>query len=261
MLIVKRCRQRIWSKIKYSQNISFREEKIQRSITYFRNNCHNNDDFRMRENKWIRNLILLKYHNNINYRLENNTLASRRTLNKYHNNLDFQNQYEEREKTRVLQRYHSDHSLRLKMIQNASYSYRNNNTLMKRNLKQLYNQRRRILKKYSSIQSHMCTLKHRNLYLASVEKFRKIIKEGPAYVCISCGIALFRHQVLPFIEEKYLKQNMSLEMTTYIQSCLKNTFSSEQRWICKLCSDKIKKQRLSSRALMNKLEVCEIPSE
>ncbi|CAF2044561.1 unnamed protein product [Rotaria magnacalcarata] len=206
MLIEKQCRQRIWSKIKYSQNTSFREDKIQRSITYIRNNCHNNDDFRMRENKRIRNHILLKYRNDINYRLENNTLASRRILNKYHNNLDFRNQYKEREKIRVLQRYHSDHSIRLKMIQNASNLYRNNNTLMKRNSRQLYKQRKRILKKYSIVQSHTCTLKHRNLYIESVKEFRKIIKEGPDYICISCGISLFRHQVLQFFEEKYLKK-------------------------------------------------------
>ncbi|CAF4491580.1 unnamed protein product, partial [Rotaria socialis] len=34
-----------------------------------------------------------------------------------------------------------------------------------------------------------------------------------------------------------------------------------KKWICRLCSAKIKKQQLPSRALLNKLEVCEIPSQ
>ncbi|CAF4713997.1 unnamed protein product, partial [Rotaria sp. Silwood2] len=50
-------------------------------------------------------------------------------------------------------------------------------------------------------------------------------------------------------------------MSEYIPSYFIDTSLSEHRWICRLCSDKIKKQQLPSRALLNKLEVCQIPSE
>ncbi|CAF5032239.1 unnamed protein product, partial [Rotaria sp. Silwood1] len=91
--------------------------------------------------------------------------------------------------------------IRLKTIERAMNWYHKNNTLMTRNSRQLYNQRRRILKKYATFQSHKCTLKQNNLYTQNLKEFQKIIREGPDYVCLSCGLALFRNQVIPFVEE------------------------------------------------------------
>ncbi|CAF4691714.1 unnamed protein product, partial [Rotaria sp. Silwood2] len=194
----------------------------------------NNNDFRIHEKKWIKTHILLKYHNNTKFRVENNTHASRRILNKYHNNSEFRNQYEARLKKQVSKKYKSDPMIRLKTIERAMNWYHKKNTLMTRNSRQLYNQRRRILKKYVTFQSHKCTFKHTNIYRENLKEFRKIIREGPDCVCISCRLALFRNQYSPPIEQK---------------------------WICKLCSGKIKKRQMPSRAVVNKLKVCDVPSE
>ncbi|CAF3414137.1 unnamed protein product, partial [Rotaria sp. Silwood2] len=240
-------------------------------------------NFRIHEKKRIKKYILLKYHNNTKFRVENNSHASQRilnkyhnnttfrnkiksrskihTLNKYHNNFDFRNQYKARAKTEVLKKYYTNNSIRLKMIQRALNSYRSNNTLITRKSRQLYNQRRRILKKYASIQSHKCTLKHSNLYKQNLKEFRKIIREGPDYVCLSCGLALFRNQVIPFVKDKYINEKISYEIKKHIQSYLKYSSSTEQKWICKSCSDKIKKRQMPSRSVVNKLKVCDVPSE
>ncbi|CAF3314536.1 unnamed protein product [Rotaria socialis] len=118
---------------------------------------------------------------------------------------------------------------------------------MTRNLRQLYNQRRCILKKDATIQSHQCILKHGNLYIQNIKEFRKIIQNGPDYVCISCGLALFRNQVIPFIKEKYIKESMTFEVKKKIRSYFNHISFTEQQ--------------LPSRVLLSKLEVSEIPSE
>ncbi|CAF5157042.1 unnamed protein product, partial [Rotaria magnacalcarata] len=236
------------------------KHKTQSKIIYL-NKYHNNSVFRDKLITQSKINILNKYHSNSDFRNKLITQSSITILNKYHNDIDFRNEYKARMRTAVLKRYYTDNSIRLKMIQDALNWYRRNNTLTRQQSRQFYNQRRRILKKYSIIESHKCTSKHKNLYMENFKKFRNIIQEGPDYICISCGIALFRNQVVPFIEEKYLKQNMSFEMKEYIPSYFIDISSSELKWICRLCSDKIKKQQLPSRALLNKLEVYEIPAE
>jgi len=164
-------------------------------------------------------------------------------------------------KTQVLKRYYTDNSIRLKMIQHALNWYQNNNTIKRQNSRQLYNQRRRIIKKYATFQSHKCTFKHKHLYKEKLKEFRQGTQEGPYYACISCRLALFRNQVRPFVERKYIKENMSLEIKKSIQSYFNYTSSSPQKWICRLCSDKIKKRQMPSRSLANKMKVCDVPSE
>ena len=51
------------------------------------------------------------------------------------------------------------------------------------------------------------------------------------------------------------------EIKKNIQSYLNHSFLTEKKWICKSCSDKIKKRQMPSRAIVNKLKVSEIPSE
>ncbi|CAF4358255.1 unnamed protein product, partial [Rotaria sordida] len=54
---------------------------------------------------------------------------------------------------------------------------------------------------------------------------------------------------------------MTNEIKKHIQSYFDYSSSKEQKCICKLCSDKIKKRQMPSRAIVNKLKVCEVPSE
>ncbi|CAF4168907.1 unnamed protein product, partial [Rotaria sordida] len=216
-----------------SKDNLFRKRESERVTVIFQKKYTNNSNFREKEKTRSRTHGLEKYRKYVSFRQEKKQRSKTYILNKYHNNSDFRN----RTKTEVLRKYYTDNSIRLKMIQRALNSYRSDNTLMKRNSRRLYNQRRRILKKYTIIQSHKCTIKRRDLYINSLNRFRQINREGPDYICISCRLALFRNQVVPFVEQ------------------------NQSKWICKLCSDKIKKQQMPSRAIVNKLKVCAVPSE
>ncbi|CAF4197122.1 unnamed protein product [Rotaria sordida] len=233
--VLKSTRQSSWFHKKYSQDNLFRKRESERVTAIFQKKYTNNSNFREKEKTRSRTHGLEKYRKYITSRQEKKQRSKTYILNKYHNNSDFRN----RTKTEVLRKYYTDNSIRLKMIQRALNSYRSDNTLMKRNSRRLYNQRRRILKKYTIIQSHKCTIKHRDLYINSLNRFRQIIREGPDYICISCRLALFRNQVMPFVEEKYIKQNMTNEIKKHIQSYFDYSSSKEQKWICKLCLDKI----------------------
>ncbi|CAF3088726.1 unnamed protein product [Rotaria sp. Silwood2] len=246
---------------KYNNDKSFRNKAKSRSKHVLFNKYHNNINFREKVKTKSNNHILNTYHNNLDFRKQVIAQSNMNILNKYHTNSDFRNKYKANMKSQALNRYYTDNSIRLKIIQRALNSYHSNNTLMTRKSRQLYNQRRSILKKYASIQSHKCTLKHSNLYKQNLKEFRKIIREGPDYVRLSCGLALFRNQVIPFVKDKYIKENMSYETKEHIQSYFMHSSSRELKWICKSCSDKIKKRQMSSRAIMNKLKVCNVPSE
>ncbi|CAF4528876.1 unnamed protein product, partial [Rotaria sp. Silwood2] len=246
---------------KYHRDMIFRQKVKARSKCILFNKYHNNTDYRNKVIAQSNVNVLNKYHTNSDFRKKVIAQSNMNILNKYHTNSDFRNKYKENMKSQVLNRYYTDNSIRLKMIQRALNSYHSNNTLMTRKSRQLYNHRRRILKKYASIQSHKCTLKHSNLYKQNLKEFRKIIREGPDYVCLSCRLALFRNQVIPFVKDKYIKENMLYETKEHIQSYFMYSSSRELKWICKSCSDKIKKQQMPNRAIANQLKVCEVPSE
>ncbi|CAF4536932.1 unnamed protein product, partial [Rotaria sp. Silwood2] len=246
---------------KYHNDKIFCEKtKIQSRNNSFRK-YHSNTTFRNKIKTKSKIHILNKYHDNSDFRNQLKTKSKIHVLNKYHNNLNFRNQYKAHSKKRVSKKYKSDPMIRMKTIERAMNWYRKNNTLMRQNSRRLYNQCKRILKKYNAIQNHKCIFKHRNLYMNNLNRFRQITKEGPDYVCISCRLALFRNQVIPFVEEKYIKQTMSDEIKKHIQSYFMYSSSRELKWICKSCSDKIKKRQMPSRAIMNKLKVSNVPSE
>ncbi|CAF4845102.1 unnamed protein product [Rotaria sp. Silwood2] len=203
---------------KYHNDKIFCEKtKIQSRNNSFRK-YHSNTTFRNKIKTKSKIHILNKYHDNSDFRNQLKTKSKIHVLNKYHNNLNFRNQYKAHSKKRVSKKYKSDPMIRMKTIERAMNWYRKNNTLMRQNSRRLYNQCKRILKKYNAIQNHKCIFKHRNLYMNNLNRFRQITKEGPDYVCISCRLALFRNQVIPFVEEKYIKQTMSDEIKKHIQS-------------------------------------------
>ncbi|CAF4211561.1 unnamed protein product, partial [Rotaria sordida] len=258
-------------------------KKVERTINYFRDKYHNNIHFRENQKTRIKKKNSFKYRNDKKYREEvkakkkkhifnkyhSNTQFRERfkskskfhILTKYHTNSNFRDQYKLRMKSQVLKKYYTYNSIRLKMTQRALNWYRNNNTIMRQNSRRLYNQHRRILKKYTVRQSHQFAVIHRNLFMNNLNRFRQIIQEGPDYVCLSCRLALFRNQVVPFVEQKYIKQNMSDEIKKSIQTYFNYSSSSQSNWICKLCSDKIKKRQMPSRAVVNKLKLCDVPCE
>ncbi|CAF4185611.1 unnamed protein product, partial [Rotaria sordida] len=54
---------------------------------------------------------------------------------------------------------------------------------------------------------------------------------------------------------------MSDEIKKRIQTYFNYSSSTQSKWICKLCSDKIKKRQMPSRAVVNKLKLCDVPRE
>ncbi|CAF2920230.1 unnamed protein product, partial [Rotaria sp. Silwood2] len=72
---------------------------------------------------------------------------------------------------------------------------------------------------------------------------------------------MFRNQVIPFIENKHKKQNLLDEIQKNVQPYFRDSLATQRHWICKLCSDKLKKGQMPNRAIVNKLEVCKVPSE
>ena len=246
---------------KYHTNTQFRLENIARSKINMLSKYHTNTQFRLESIVRSKVNMLSKYHTNTKFRLESIARSKINMLSKYHINTQFRNEYKANTKQRDMKKYYSDDTFRLKMTAKALGSYHSNCTPEKQNQRRLYDQSRRIMKKYVIIQSHSCQVKHRTLYINNLQSFRKLNREGPDCICIVCRLSLFRNQVIPYIQEKYIKENMSYELKGRLKSYLKDACLTGERWICKSCSDKIKKHQMPSRAIKNKLEVSDIPPE
>ncbi|CAF3680078.1 unnamed protein product, partial [Adineta steineri] len=246
---------------KYNNNKEFREKEKTRITKSTIERYSNNENFREKEKIRMKRQMFNRYHMNMNFRQQQKLRSNENVLFKYRNDVAYQKNIKEYARKQGFTKYVSDNSKRLKKIQYAINFYRNNYTPNIQKQRQLYNQRRRIIKKYNIVQSYSCVLKHQNLYIKNLKIFRDVIQEGPDYTCRVCGLALFRNQVIPYIEEKYITKNMSFEMKERIQCYLNNSSSIEETWICRSCSDKIKKKEMPSRAIVNKLEVSDVPSE
>ncbi|CAF1529758.1 unnamed protein product, partial [Adineta steineri] len=246
---------------KYNNNEEFREKEKTRNRKSATEKYNNNKNFHEKEKIRKKKEMFNRYHINKNFRQQQKLRSNQNILFKYRNDPVYQKNIKEYAKRQAFSKYVSDNSKRLKKIQYAINFYRNNYTPNIQKQRQLYNQRRRIMNKYLIAQSHNCVLKHRNLYIKNLKIFRDVIQEGPDYTCRVCGLALFRNQVIPYIKEKYITKNMSVEMKERIESYLNNSSLIEDTWICISCSDKIKKKAMPSRAIVNKLEVSDVPSE
>ena len=242
---------------KYRMFVDFREKRkdqIRRKYQMFA-------EFRNKRITRIKAYGFDKYHNNISFRSLCKSRTGKNMLKKYHHDAEFRMKYKEQMREKVLRKYRTNHLKRLRMINQALNHYRMNYTPMIQTQRRLYNQKRRILKKYIAIQSHVCKVKHSDLYMKNLNKFRELNCEGPDYICVCCRLALFRNQVMPYSEEKYTKKTMSYEIKERIQSYSTDSSIRNKIWICRYCSDKLKRGQTPSRAIVNKLETREIPSE
>lgn len=161
----------------------------------------------------------------------------------------------------MLKRYHSNYQIRSKVIQQALERYRRRCSCSERQRKRIYDESRRILKKYVVMQSRVNVTKCRALYNNLLKRFRQMSKEGPDYICIICRLALFRDQVLVFVEGKYVEKGMSKKAKNLVKSYLPDNYETETNWICKSCSTKLRRKQMPCRAVVNDLEVCDIPPE
>ena len=242
---------------KYEVNKDFRERlKIQMKRRY-----QMYIEFREKYKRRMKIEVLKKYHSNENFRKLFNIRAKRRFFEKYHNDKEFRENYKRKTNQRLVKKYNSDSSIRLKKIVQTLKHYRLTYTPMKQNQRRLYNQSRRIINKYRVNQSHKCKFQHRDLYLKYLKEFREKNQDGPDYICISCRLALFRNQVIPFVEEKYINEDMPYELKEKIQSYIAHQTINNRKWICRYCSDKIKKGQMPSRCIENKLEPSDVPDE
>ncbi len=166
---------------KYSNSSRFYNEYKVRSKKYIFNKYHTDRVFREKNNSRARKHILNKYYTNKIFRQEYKTRAKKRILDKYHTDTIFREKFKARANKHVLKRYNSDNSIRLKMIERSLNFYRTNRTFLRQNRRRLYNQNRRIMKKYNAFQGHNSSITHRNLYVNNLKAFRKLIREGPDY--------------------------------------------------------------------------------
>ena len=189
-------------KRKYQMFVDFRE-KLKNQIRRKYQMCA---DFRKRRMTRINAYYFNKYHNNVSFRSLCRSRTKENMSKKYHYNEEFRIRHKTQMKERVMQKYRTDNLQRLKMINQALNHYQVTYTPMKQTQRLLYNQKRRIMKKYLAMQSHDCQVKHSNLYTQHLKEFRQLNSEGPDYICISCRLTSFRNQVIPYIEGKYKKR-------------------------------------------------------
>ncbi|CAF2986017.1 unnamed protein product [Rotaria sp. Silwood2] len=228
-IVLKSTRQSSWFHKKYSQDNLFRKRESERVTAIFQKKYTNNSNFREKEKILSRTHGLEKYRKYVTFRQEKIQRSKTYILNKYHNNMEFRNTH----KGNVLGKYNSNERTRMRMILQALNSYKKSYSPMMQKQRRLYNQYRRVLNKL----------------------FRKVNREGPDCICIVCRLSLFRNQVIPYVEEKYIKTNMTVETKERIESYSNKSLPTEKEWICKTCSHKIKKGQMPSRSLLNKLKI------
>ena len=211
------------------------------------NKYYSNNMFRVNHNA----LLLDKYHSNDMFRVNHNA----RLLVKYHSNEQFRMNHN----ARLLDKYHSNQLFRRSVINKAVTNYLNNIDLRRRQQIE-YKHARRIFRKYVSL--NLTTLnKYRAKYIVTLRSFRKYATEGPDCVCTVCLLTFFRDQVISCVKYKYLEKCKSKETLQRIKSYLYSISRPITQWICRFCSEKLKKQQMPSRAIINQLEVSPIPTE
>ena len=161
-----------------------------------------------------RNWFIEKYRSNESFRKENIAKVSDVVFKKYHNQQECRDIFRQR----MLRRYHSNDAIRTKTIQKALERYQRQCSSIERERRRKYDQSRRILKKYIALQTSSCATKCNDWYKKHLDSFRKLSKEGPDYVCVICRLTLFRNQVLPFVEEKYVKKEMISQVNNFSTS-------------------------------------------
>ena len=246
----------IKSRAKSSDELTRKSERrchVQK--TSFKRKYQTASSFRRKHIQMNKSALLSRYHANDGFRLLHISRCSNRINKQYHSNDRFRAEHN----ARLLEKYHSNDTFRRKMIERSMNNYQKNSD-WKHQSQRKYQQARRIVQKYALFSS-MHREKHRSEYHVHLQSFRWQIKEGPDRVCSVCRLTFFRNQVLPCREEKYFKRDQAQETAERIRSCLNSTCQPERQWICRFCSEKLKQQQTPSRAIINRLEVGEIPME
>lgn len=79
-----------------------------------------------------------------------------------------------------------------------------------------------------------------------IQKFTKILKKGPIFVCVICNRCLYARTALSYDPEKY-DTNMA-KLAHQVSACQKSH-------ICKSCHSSLKKSQISAKAVSKLLEI------
>ena len=85
----------------------------------------------------------------------------------------------------------------------------------------------------------------------NIEKFHKKIQHGPVYFCVVCNRMLYRSCVKLFSIEKYPKPDLFTDLKS----------ADDRKYICHTCHLKAMKNLVLCQAVINKMELAEIPPE
>ena len=87
---------------------------------------------------------------------------------------------------------------------------------------------------------------------STIQTFRSKIKEGPTYICCSCQLLLYRHNVKKFVNDHY--------SAALLADCTNNIDSFDHmRYICNSCHNSLCKGYIPPLSVGNLLQLTEIP--
>ena len=86
-----------------------------------------------------------------------------------------------------------------------------------------------------------------------VEIFKKKIQDGPYHICVVCNRCLYRRSVIHFDEHRYvyIVEGLNTEITPF----------DGLLYIGKTCDKKLKSSKVSCQAVLNKLQIFDLPKE
>ena len=89
----------------------------------------------------------------------------------------------------------------------------------------------------------------------TVKLFKSHISKGPYYICVICNRCLYRQSVKPFVESKYY---VAIEIFNNVLDYRVQSFDNIE-YICKTCDSKLIKGKLPCQAVINNLEIYDLP--
>ena len=97
-------------------------------------------------------------------------------------------------------------------------------------------------------------IKRRRLFVSIFEKkvsdFKQLIKNGPYFICVICNRCLYRTSVICFKNDRYkVDENIIFNVKSY----------DAKYYICNTCDKALRKDKVPCQAVVNKLDVVELP--
>ena len=86
---------------------------------------------------------------------------------------------------------------------------------------------------------------------AYIAKFQALIEQGTYYICTVCHRLLYRKSVVTLNLLAYELRHIITDILSF----------DNEKYICKTCHNKLKKNKISCQAVCNKLQVLDVPEE